>query len=110
MRTLTIYVGNYKRERTVLELAQLDDIWYECMLSEYETQQNGLSIIIDFEDLKWSMLQWCLPKYARVGAAKSDLVPVKDMLIHIVNTSPLQSALIQALKPFLSKSFKDKVR
>lgn len=105
-----LYKGKCGRELTVFDAAQMDDMFYECMMSEYETQQKGMVVIFDFHDFPWSSMKWAHPKYARAGAAKSELIPIKQLYFHIVNTSPLLSAVIKAVKPLLSKKVLDMVR
>lgn len=110
-RRVYVYkLGNTKSDTTIQMSAQIDDIWFECMLIEHETQLNGLSIIADFKDIPWTSLKWLHPKHVRIAADKSDVLPCKNLYIHIVNTSALLSTIMKTVNPFLSKRMKAKVR
>lgn len=88
--------------------SQLDDMWLECMLREPETQINGISVIMDCKNIPVSILtKWMKPSNIKVGTGKADLLAVKNMDIHIVNTSPTFDACLTLVQPFLSRRMKE---
>lgn len=110
-RRIFVYrMGNTRAETTIFDGAQIDDMWYECILSEHETQLNGVVVILDCKDLPWSCLKWCQPKWIRIGAEKSDLLPLKHLEIHMINQSTLMNTITQAVRPLLSKALLAKVK
>lgn len=84
-------------------------MWYEAILSEYDTQIKGLTVILDFNHLPWTYLKWCQPKLVRIGAAKSDVLPLKDIEVHVVNTSKIMSTIVNAVRPAMPKRIIDRV-
>lgn len=110
-RRIFVYrLGNTRKDTTLQDVAQLDDMWYECMLTEHETQLNGVVVLIDCLDLPWCCLKWCQPKLIRIGAEKSDLLPLKNLEIHLINQSALMNTICQAVRPWLSQELLTKVR
>lgn len=102
-------IGNTTANTQIQMGAQIDDIWFECMLMDHETQINGLSVIVDFKDVSWFILKWCHPKRVKIAAEKSEVLPCKNLTIHVVNTSALLSTVMRAVSPFLSKHMLEKV-
>lgn len=88
---------------------ELDDMWLSCALAEPKTQINGLSIIIDCIDLPICLLKWLKPSNIKIASYKADILGVRKMDVHIVNTSPLFDKCLTIIKPFISKTMKEKV-
>lgn len=110
-RRIFVYkLGNARPETTLLNMAQIDDIWFECMLIEHETQLNGMVVLMDCADIPWSILKWCHPKLVSVGAERSDLFPMKHLEIHFINQSTILTTISQMVRPLLSKKLMSKVR
>lgn len=109
-RRIFVYkLSNVRPETRITDMAQLDDICYECMLMEHQTQLHGVVVIIDCSNIPWSMLKWCHPSLVRIGAEKSDLCPLKHLEIHYVNQSTMLNTVSQLVRPFLSKKLLAKV-
>lgn len=108
-RRLFVYkMGNTQPATTVQQAAQIDDLWFESMLTEHETQLNGMVVIIDFKDTPWCCLKWLQPKLIRIGSEKSELLPLKGLQVHMVNQSTLMNTVCQAVRPFMSKALLEK--
>lgn len=109
-RRIFIYkLSNARPETRITDMSQLDDIIYECILMEHQTQLNGVGVIIDCSNIPWVMLKWCHPKLVRIGVEKSDLCPLKHLEIHYVNQSTMLSTISQLVTPFMSKKLLAKV-
>lgn len=85
------------------DAAVLDDIWMEVLLSNPQTQINGISIIADCKNLSSSILKWLIPKNCKVGASKLESFPIKEWTIHVVNMGSILKVCIMLIKPFLKK-------
>lgn len=108
-RRIFVYkLSNTTPETTLLMAAQMDDMWYECMMTENQTQLNGMIVIIDFKDTPWCCLKWLQPKQIRIGSDKSDLLPLKGLQVHLVNQSTVMNTVTQAVRPFMSKALLEK--
>lgn len=82
----------------------------ELMLDDPQTQANGMSYILDMNGYSWRLLAWLTPSNARVGNKRTDLYPLKELLVHVVNTSFLFNATIKLVWPFLNERVKKMVR
>lgn len=102
-------VGSVLPKNSIYDVAQLDDMFFEAVLSEYETQIKGLTIIIDFKKIPWTYLKWCHPKLVRIGADKSDVMPLKELEVHVVNTSKIMSIIVNTVRPVMPQRIIDKV-
>lgn len=108
-RRLFVYkMSNTRPETTLQQAAQMDDMWFESMMTEHQTQLNGMVVIIDCKDTPWCCLKWLQPKLIRIGSEKSDLLPLKELQVHLVNQSTLMNTVCQAVRPFLSKVLLEK--
>uniref|UniRef100_A0A182MAH1 CRAL-TRIO domain-containing protein n=1 Tax=Anopheles culicifacies TaxID=139723 RepID=A0A182MAH1_9DIPT len=94
----------------VTDLANLDDIWFELMLNELETLENGVTCLIDMSGYSLKSFRFLTPQNIRIGSAKTDLLPLKNIEFHVVNSSIFMNAAIAILYPMLSKKIKDQVR
>lgn len=54
-------------------------------------------------------MRWLAPGNVKVASTKADLLPVKHMEVHIVNSSSLMNAAVNVVFPMLSQSIKDQV-
>ncbi|CRK93457.1 CLUMA_CG006993, isoform A [Clunio marinus] len=93
----------------LMDLAQLDDLWMEAMLNEVETIENGIVVLLDMNGYSWKMMKWLAPGNVKVASTKADLLPVKHMEVHVVNSSSLMNAAVSLVFPILSQSIKDQV-
>lgn len=57
----------------------------------------------------WKMLKWLAPGNVKVASQKADLLPMKQMEVHIVNSSILMNTAVSIIFPILSQSIKDQV-
>jgi CRAL/TRIO domain len=55
------------------------------------------------------MLKWLAPGNVRIASTKADLLPLKSMEMHVVNSSSLINTAINIVFPMLSQSIKDQV-
>ncbi|XP_058824509.1 alpha-tocopherol transfer protein [Topomyia yanbarensis] len=91
------------------DLAHLDELWCEFMLNDLETQEKGISCLIDMSGLSIKSLRYLTPTNIRIGSQKTDLLPVKNMEFHVINSSVFLNAAVAILYPMLSKHIKDRV-
>lgn len=54
-------------------------------------------------------MKWLAPGNVKVASTKADLLPVKQMEVHVVNSSSLMNAAVSVIFPMLSQSIKDQV-
>ncbi|KFB39063.1 hypothetical protein ZHAS_00006386 [Anopheles sinensis] len=93
----------------VTDLANLDDIWFELMLNELDTLDTGVTCLIDMSGYSLKGLRFLTPQNIRVGSAKADLLPLKNIEFHVVNSSVFMNAAVAILYPMLSKRIKESV-
>lgn len=55
------------------------------------------------------MLKWLAPGNVKVASTKAELLPLKQMEVHVVNSSSLLNTAISLVFPLLSQSIKDQV-
>lgn len=79
------------------------------MLNETETIENGIVVLLDMAGYSWKMMKWLAPGNVKVASTKADLLPVKNMEVHVVNSSSLMNAAVSMVFPILSQSIKDQV-
>lgn len=91
------------------DLAHLDELWVEYMLNDLETQQNGIACLLDMSGYSLKSMRYLTPGNVRIGSMKADLLPVKHMEFHVVNSSILLNAAVAVLFPVLSKQIKESV-
>ncbi|XP_053673351.1 clavesin-2 [Anopheles nili] len=94
----------------VTDLANLDDIWFELMLNELDTLENGVTCLIDMSGYSLKSFRFLTPQNIRIGSAKTDLLPLKNIEFHVVNSSVFMNAAVAILYPMLSKKVKESVR
>lgn len=54
-------------------------------------------------------MKWLAPGNVKVASTKADLLPVKNMEVHVVNSSSLMNAAVSMVFPMLSQSIKDQI-
>ncbi|KAK4879703.1 hypothetical protein RN001_007849 [Aquatica leii] len=86
--------------------AQILELWMEYFADSFETQRHGVSAILDMKDYSWKLFRWLTPTNIKISAKKIDAYPIKDLVIHVVNTSFLLNASIKLIWPF----FNDRLR
>ncbi|XP_017771839.1 PREDICTED: clavesin-1-like [Nicrophorus vespilloides] len=95
---------------TMKEVVNVDDLWLESIMDDPMTQCKGLSVIIDISGYSLKLFQWLTPSNIKFGLTKMDTLPVKDIVLHVVNTSFLMSATLKLIWPLLSQKIKDSVK
>lgn len=55
------------------------------------------------------MMKWLAPGNVKVASTKADLLPVKQMEVHVVNSSTLMNAAVSVVFPMLSQNIKDQI-
>ncbi|XP_055598066.1 alpha-tocopherol transfer protein-like [Uranotaenia lowii] len=91
------------------DLAHLDELWVEFMLNEIDTLEKGVSCLIDMSGYSLKSLRYLTPSNIRIGTQKADLLPLKHMEFHVVNSSAFLNAALAILYPMLSKQIKEQV-
>ncbi|KAF2884153.1 hypothetical protein ILUMI_22012 [Ignelater luminosus] len=86
---------------------QIIDMWFESILDNPIVQTNGVNIIIDTNAYSWRLFRWLTPTNMRIAVKKLDVCPIKEVLLHVVNTSFLINASIKLLWPFLNDRLKN---
>lgn len=54
-------------------------------------------------------MKWLAPGNVKVASTKADLLPLKHMEVHVVNSSSLLNAAVSIVFPILSQSIKDQI-
>lgn len=54
-------------------------------------------------------MKWLAPGNVKVASTKADLLPIRHMEVHVVNSSTLMNAAVSLVFPILSQSIKDQV-
>lgn len=54
-------------------------------------------------------MKWLAPGNVKVASTKAELLPLKNMEVHVVNSSTLMNAAVSLVFPILSQSIKDQV-
>jgi len=102
-------LGSMDPDKTsCLENACVDELWIEMVLDEPHTQTLGLAVILDARGLSWKLLQWLTPSNLRNGSKKADLIPIKEYVYHIVNTSMLLNTFVTLVWPVMPARMKQK--
>lgn len=55
------------------------------------------------------MLKWLAPGNVKVASTKAELIPIKNMEVHVVNSSSLMNTAINLVFPFLNQAIKEQV-
>jgi hypothetical protein len=55
------------------------------------------------------MLKWLAPGNVKVASMKAELLPIKNMEVHVVNSSSLMNTAINLVFPFLNQAIKEQV-
>lgn len=55
------------------------------------------------------MLKWLAPGNVKVASSKAELIPIKNMEVHVVNSSSLMNTAINLVFPFLNQAIKEQV-
>jgi hypothetical protein len=55
------------------------------------------------------MLRWLTPGNVRTASTKADLMPIKNMEVHVVNSSSLLNKAVSIVFPMLSQSIKEQI-
>lgn len=55
------------------------------------------------------MLKWLAPGNVKVASSKAELIPLKNMEVHVVNSSSLMNTAINLVFPFLNQAIKEQV-
>lgn len=94
---------------SMAQVAQVDNVWFEMVLEEMETLENGVSVLMDMKGMSWKVLKWFTPYNSMLSSRFANLTPLKHLEFHIVNTSNLVNTLISMTFPFFSQSLKEKM-
>ncbi|KAF2884155.1 hypothetical protein ILUMI_22014 [Ignelater luminosus] len=89
------------------EQARIVEVWMESIMDDPTIQASGLSTILDLNGYSWRLFRWVTPTNTKMVAKRVDTYPLKEILIHVVNTSFLLSATIKFIWPFLNDKLKN---
>lgn len=84
-------------------------MWMESTIDDPKVQNKGISILVDVGNTPWRLIRWLTPHNINVGLRKLEVLPVKDIVFHVVNTTFILNACINIIWPFLSSKHKDMV-
>lgn len=54
-------------------------------------------------------MKWLAPGNVKVASTKADLLPIRHMEVHVVNSSTLMNAAVSLVFPMLSQTIKDQI-
>ncbi|KAF5274934.1 hypothetical protein FQR65_LT04275 [Abscondita terminalis] len=104
---LIIKVGKIRTEvSSPPQETQIIELWVEYLAEDYKTQSNGISVILDMKDYSWKLFRWLSPTNIRIAVRKIDTYPLKEVVIHVVNTSFLLNASLKLIWPFMNERIK----
>lgn len=92
------------------EQAQIDQMWFESVLEDPETQATGISVIIDMSGYSWKLFRWITPTVLKMTGKTAEIYPCKEFVYHIVNTSFWVNATAKLFWPFLSQDIKKQIK
>ncbi|GAB0096784.1 CRAL-TRIO domain-containing protein [Sergentomyia squamirostris] len=101
-------IARYLMARSIYEVSHLDDMWFEVVLDEPETQKNGVSVIMDVKGMPLSLLKWLTPKHSSVMTRKADVAPLA-IYYHVVNSSGLMKVIMPVIFQFMSPETRERV-
>jgi hypothetical protein len=55
------------------------------------------------------MLRWLTPGNVKTASAKADLMPIRNMEVHVINSSALLNKAVSIVFPMLSQSIKEQI-
>lgn len=55
------------------------------------------------------MFKWLSPSNVKVASTKAELLPIKDMEVHVINSSSLLNKAVAMVFPMLSQSLKEQI-
>lgn len=93
---------------SIQEMAQVNNIWLESVADEPDTIENGMAVLVDMKDISWKLYKWFTPANSKLSGRSTGLTPLKNFVIHIVNISPMCTALLGVIAPFFSASLRNK--
>nr|CAH0099877.1 unnamed protein product [Daphnia galeata] len=83
---------------------------FQRMVSEIETQSNGVVIILDFQDFALHQIRHFTPSFVKkVANLVQDVFPIRLKGIHIVNEPQIIKLLVAMIWPFLSNKIRNRV-
>ncbi|XP_014291734.1 clavesin-1 [Halyomorpha halys] len=111
-KTLFLRLGN-------LDPGELD--WDRCvqaviLVLEYlsyqpDTQNNGITLVVDCTDLTIRIMKWATPhKLKTMVKILQECIPVRFEVLHIANHPIVFNLFYAALRPFLRDSFTEKFK
>ncbi|KAF5300277.1 hypothetical protein FQA39_LY11134 [Lamprigera yunnana] len=89
------------------EETQLIELWIEQLTGDIKTQSSGVSVILDMKDYSLKLFKWLTPSNIRIAVKRIELYPIKNLVIHVVNTSYLLNASVKLIWPFMNKALKE---
>lgn len=108
---LIITVNINTSESTLPDIAKVDDIWFEyALLRDVTMCGKGLCYITDVKYNMYGFVKWFNIRNLRMSLRKIANLPLKDMMIHVVNRSfPIQ-CLGKVANTMMSESSRKQVR
>lgn len=62
-----------------------------------------------YRSYSFKMLRWLTPGNVKTASTKADLMPIRNMEVHVVNSSALLNKAVSIVFPMLSQSIKDQI-
>lgn len=84
-------------------------MFVDCGHMDPETVKNGISVIIDMENMPWKIMSWLTPRNIKTAVMLINGYPCKEIKLHVVKTSFILDAAIKILWPLLPANIKDMV-
>ena len=74
LQMITVYTGNVTvGEFPPGQMFQTDDLWFELVMDEEETQKNGIAFIIDMAGISWKFMRYFTPTIVTVSTRKAEV-------------------------------------
>lgn len=91
------------------QMFQTDDLWFELVMDEEETQKNGIAFIIDMAGISWKFMRYFTPTIVTVSTRKAENIPLRSIKYHLINTGVLLNTMVSIVFPFLSPATKENI-
>lgn len=99
-----------------LRICSLEDIFlalvfcFQRLVSELETQTNGIVLILDVKDLSLNHVRQFTPYWVKIIAdIAQDVFPIRFQGIHVVNEPRIMKVLVAIFWPFLSNKIRSRL-
>ncbi|XP_075150279.1 alpha-tocopherol transfer protein [Haematobia irritans] len=91
----------------LIDSVEMDDIIFDSLLLLPQTQDNGITIIVDMTGFSRNFLAYISPRITRLVHRKEKVLPFSKRYIHFIVGGTFISILSTFLLPLLLKDFKE---